>query len=65
MNRGRDHSADHGSPHWLHHVEANATRPECRNEARENAHLIAETFRCRAPEICRFWHIDRHPNGVP
>src|SRR5712671_8019443 len=36
MNRGRDHSANHGSGNRFHHVSADTTRPEDRNQAGEN-----------------------------
>src|ERR1700675_1904271 len=37
VNRGRNHSADHGSGNRLHHVRTNTTRPEDGNQAGENS----------------------------
>src|SRR5437588_889596 len=36
VNRGRNHSADHGGGNRLHHVRANTTRPENGNQAGED-----------------------------
>src|SRR5450432_1472955 len=36
VNRGRNHSAAHGSGNRLHHVRADTTRPEDGNQAGEN-----------------------------